>query len=150
MCGPEPLLAAPVGVVHMKCVGESVRTGSGFKNFGTGAESEKVTPAMLPIPSHIACVLCRARWGTVDTFCIFNHSYFISSPNKLKICHTKHLYIHNIMPKHENNAFQKKFYNQFKKGTFLSSVPHAWGTPDRSKKVGLHALHNVHVISHVK
>jgi len=53
-------------------------------------------------------------------FCIFNHCYFISSPNKLKICHTmKQLYIHNIMPKHENNAFQKKFYNQFKKGTFF-------------------------------
>jgi len=26
----------------------------------------------------------------------------------------------------------------------------AWGTPDWSKKVGLHALHDVHVISHVK
>jgi len=26
--------------------------------------------------------------------------------------------IHSIMPKHENNALQKKFYNQFKKGTF--------------------------------
>ena len=52
-------------------------------------------------------------------FCIFNHCYFISSPNKLKICQTiKQLYIHKIMPKHENNAFQKIFYNQYKKGTF--------------------------------
>ena len=52
-------------------------------------------------------------------FCIFDHCYFISSPNKLKICRTiKQLYIHNIMPKHKNNALQKKFYNQFKKGTF--------------------------------
>jgi len=34
--------------------------------------------------------------GTDDTFCIFDHCYFISSPNKLKICHTiKQLYIHN-------------------------------------------------------
>jgi len=29
----------------------------------------------------------------------------------------KQLYIH-IMPKHEHNALQKKFYNQFKEGTF--------------------------------
>jgi len=51
-------------------------------------------------------------------FCIFNHCYFTSSPNKLKICHTiKQLYIHNIMPKHENNTLQKKFYHEFKKGT---------------------------------
>jgi len=50
-------------------------------------------------------------------FCIFNRCYFISSTNKLKICHTiKQLYIQNIMPKHENNALQKNFYNQFKKG----------------------------------
>ena len=52
-------------------------------------------------------------------FCIFNHCYFFSSANKLKICHTiKQPYIHNIMSKHENNALQKKIYNQFKKGTF--------------------------------
>jgi len=52
-------------------------------------------------------------------FCIFNHCYFNSNPNKLKIYHTiKKLYIHNIMPKHENSALQKKFYNQFEKGTF--------------------------------
>ena len=47
-------------------------------------------------------------------FCIFNNCYFISSPNKLNICHIiKQLYIHN-----ENNALQKKFYNQLKKGAF--------------------------------
>jgi len=52
-------------------------------------------------------------------FCNFSHCYFISSPNKLKVCHTiKQLYIHNVMLNHENNAFQKKIYNQFKKGTF--------------------------------
>ena len=59
-------------------------------------------------------------------FCSFYHCYFISSPNNLKICHTiKQLYIHNIMPNHECNTLHKKFYNQFKKGTFLSSVAHA-------------------------
>ena len=42
-------------------------------------------------------------------FCIFNHCHFISSPSKLKICHTiKKLYVHNIMPKHENDVLQKK------------------------------------------
>jgi len=45
-------------------------------------------------------------------FCIFNHCYFSSSPKKLKICHRiKQPYTQNIMTKHENNAFQKKFYN---------------------------------------
>jgi len=35
-------------------------------------------------------------------FSIFNQCYLISSPNKLKMCHTiKQLYIRNIMPKHE-------------------------------------------------
>jgi len=49
---------------------------------------------------------------------IFKDCYFISSPNKLKICHTiKQLCIHNIMTKHENNAIQKKICNQFKKST---------------------------------
>jgi len=61
-------------------------------------------------------------------FCIFDHCYFVSSPNKLKICHTvKQLYIHNIMPKHENNALQKKFYHQFKKSTFsVECAPYMW------------------------
>jgi len=64
-------------------------------------------------------------WGTVDT-CIFNQCYFISSPNKLKICHTiKQLYVHNIMLKHENNALQNKIYNQFKKGRFSMPGAHA-------------------------
>jgi len=36
--------------------------------------------------------------------------------------------MHNIMPKHENNTLQKKLYNQFERGTFLSSVSQAWGT----------------------
>ena len=106
----------------------------------------------------IDCNRLRSGEGGVQPtiFCIFNHCYFISSPNNLKNCHIiKQLYIHNIMPKHENTAFQKTFYNQFKKGTF--SVPfhgahstRAWGTPDRSKNDGLHALHNVNLISHVK
>ena len=62
----------------------------------------------------------RGRWGAVDTFCILNHCSFISSPNKLKFCHTiNQLYIQNIMPKHENNAIQKKMYNQFKKDIFF-------------------------------
>jgi len=40
--------------------------------------------------------------------------------------------IHNIMPKHENNALQKKFYNQLKKGTFAVEGAHAWDTLDMS------------------
>jgi len=61
-----------------------------------------------------------AEGGVQSTrFCSFDHCYFISSLNKLKICHTiEQLYIHNIMPKHENDAFEKNFYNQFKKSTF--------------------------------
>ena len=63
-------------------------------------------------------------------FCIFNHCYFISSLNKLKICHTiKQLYIHNIMPKHENNDLQKNFYNRFKKGTFSVECAPCLGVP---------------------
>jgi len=83
----------------------------------------------------IDCNRLRLGEGGVQStiFCIFNHCYFISSPNKLTICHTiKQLYIHNIMPKHENTAFQKTFYNQFKKGTFSVECPHAWGTLDTS------------------
>jgi len=58
-------------------------------------------------------------WVQSRLFCIFDHCYFISSPNKLKICHTiKQLYIQNIIRKHENNALQKNFYNPFKKGSF--------------------------------
>jgi len=36
------------------------------------------------------------------------------------------------MPKHENNAFQKTIYNQFKKGTFSVECAHAWGILDMS------------------
>jgi len=62
-------------------------------------------------------------------FCIFNSCYFISSPNKLKICHTiKQLCTHNIVPKHENNALQKQFYNQFEKGTFSVECAPCMGT----------------------
>jgi len=47
---------------------------------------------------------------------------FNSSPNKLNklnFCHTiKQLFIHNSMPKYSDNALQKKFCNQFEKGTF--------------------------------
>jgi len=80
------------------------------------------------------CFYTVREGGVQSTlFCIFNHCYFISSQNKLKICHTiKQLYIHNIMPKHENNSLQKKFYNQFKKGTFSVECAHAWGTLDMS------------------
>jgi len=78
--------------------------------------------------------LANGEGGVQSTlFCIFNHCYFISSPNKLKICHTrKQFYTHNIMPKHENNALQKKFYNQLKKGTFSVDGAHAWDTLDMS------------------
>jgi len=44
----------------------------------------------------------------------------------------KQLYMHNIMPKHENNALQKKFTIYLKRVLFLSSVLHALGTPDMS------------------
>jgi len=36
------------------------------------------------------------------------------------------------MPKHENNALQKKFTIYLKRVLFLSSVLHALGTPDMS------------------
>jgi len=65
--------------------------------------------------------------------CIFNHCYFISSPNKLKICHTiKQLYIHNIMVKHPKMTFRKNFTINLKRVLFLSSVCHAWGALDMS------------------
>ena len=54
----------------------------------------------------------NVREGGVQStlFCNFNHCSFVSSPNKLKICHTtKQLYIHNITLNHENNAFQKQY-----------------------------------------
>jgi len=64
-------------------------------------------------------------------FYIFNHCYFISRTNKLKICHKiKQLYIHNIMPKYKNNAFHKKFYNKLKKVLFLideAGLMSQWG-----------------------
>jgi len=44
----------------------------------------------------------------------------------------KQLYMHNIMPKHENNVLQKNFTINFKRLLFLSNVPHAWGTLDMS------------------
>jgi len=104
-------------------------------------------------------IFCVGEGGVQSTlFCIFTHCYFISSPSKLKICHTiKQLYINNIMAKHENNALQKKFYNQFKRILFCRMCPMpgthltwAWCAPDRSINVRLHTLHNNHVISHVK
>ena len=76
------------------------------RNAATGRPREGICPP--PFWMITQSVQTCGRWG-----------YFISSPNKLKICHTiKQLYIHNIMPKHENNTLQKKFYNQFKKSTF--------------------------------
>jgi len=64
-------------------------------------------------------VLSMGRWGTVDSFLHFQLLLLYFKTKQVKICHTiKQLCIHNIMPKHENNALQKKFYNQFKKGTF--------------------------------
>jgi len=75
------------------------------------------------------------REGGVQStfFCIFNHYHFISCPNKLKICHIiTQLYIQNIMQKHQNNALQKEFHNQFKQVLFLSNKPHARGTLDMS------------------
>ena len=57
----------------------------------------------------------------------------------------------------KTTPFRKNFMINFKRILFLSNVPQKWGTldtsmgtPDRSKKVGFHALHNVHVISDVK
>ena len=83
--------------------------------------SQSIPPkssSCLPMKSFFDS-LYREGGYSRHTFCIFNRCYFISSTNKLKICYTiKQLYIHNIMPKHENNALQKNFYDQFKKGTF--------------------------------
>jgi len=61
------------------------------------------------------------------------------------------------MPKHENNAFQKKFYNQFKKSAssvecapFMKHTRHEHGAHlTGQQKVGLHALHSDQVISRV-
>jgi len=53
------------------------------------------------------------------------------------------------MPKHENNALQKKFTISLK-GTFSVECAPCMGYTWPVKKVGLHALHYVHVISHVK
>jgi len=36
------------------------------------------------------------------------------------------------MPKHENNALQNTFYNQFEQGTFSVECAQAWGTLDMS------------------
>jgi len=42
-----------------------------------------------------------------------------------------------LMPKHENNTLQKKFYNQFKKGTFsVESAPGMGYTWPVNKKLG--------------
>jgi len=73
----------------------------------------------------------RGRWGTVDTFLHFQPLLLYFKSKQAQICHTiKQLYIHNIMSKHENNAFQKKFYNQFQKSTFsVECAPcmgHTW------------------------
>jgi len=93
------------------------------------------TLAITWIPLHQESATVHLGESGVQStlFCILNHCYFISSPNKLKICHTiKQLYIHNIMPQHENNALQKKICNQFKNGTFSVECAHAWGTLDMS------------------
>jgi len=51
----------------------------------------------------------------------------------LKIGHTiRQLYIQNMIPKHENNALQKKFCNQFKKGCFSVECAPGMGTLDMS------------------
>jgi len=58
----------------------------------------------------------------------------------------------------KTTPFRKKFAINSKWALFLSNVPHAWGHTRHEhrvhltdqKKVGLHALHHVHVISHVK
>ena len=91
-------------------------------------------------------------------FCIFSDCYFISSSNKLKLCHTiKQLYVNNIMPKHGNNAFQKKNYNQFKTGTFSVECAPCMGTLSMSmgytwpvnKKLGcMHCI--MFTLSHIK
>ena len=62
--------------------------------------------------------------GTVATFLHFQPLllYFMSNQAQT-LSHNKTFHIHNITPKHENNALQKKIYNQFKKGTFLLSAP---------------------------
>jgi len=94
--------------------------GSRFKEFYLETVLNSWTkPLKAELSQCITTLILGEGWVESTLFCIFNHYYFISSPNKLKICHTiKQLSIHNIMPKHENNILQKKFYNQFKKGTF--------------------------------
>ena len=92
------------------------------KKTGFSQPCNKVTSTNAKV-EYRTCKHIVAEGGVQPTFfCFFNHCYFNSSPNKLKICQTvKQLYIYNIMPKHENNALQKKIYNQFEKGTFSVS-----------------------------
>ena len=145
-----------------KCVYSSVGTitlGQGCKMWSRIRAARPKTWNARTYFLHFILLHYTGEGGVKSTlFCILNHCYFISSPNKFKICHTiKQLYIHNIMPKHENNALQKKIYDQFKKGTFSVECAPCMGRTRHERgvhligqwKVGLHALHNVHVISHV-
>jgi len=60
--------------------------------------------------SFIALFSRLGEGGVQSTLlCIFNHCYFILSPNKLTFCHTiKQLYT-QYHAKHGNNALQKQF-----------------------------------------
>jgi len=72
----------------------------------------QLCPKVIYMFKNFITLSIRGTWGIVDTFLHFHHCYFISSPNRLKLCCTvKQLYMHNIMPKHENNALQKKISN---------------------------------------
>jgi len=80
-------------------------------------------------PRHFLSIANRGRWGTVDTFSLFQPLLlYFKSKQAQNLSHMKQLYIHNIMPKYENDALQKNFTINLKRVLFLSSVPHAWDT----------------------
>jgi len=51
--------------------------------------SKKLTLPKHKCPSNVFIVQVREGGVQLTHFCIYNPCYFISSPNKLKICYTK-------------------------------------------------------------
>jgi len=108
----------PVALLRQERLSQSPRSNSGT--------IQALACRQLPSPRYCARIFWEVEGGVQSTlFYIFNHCYFISSPSKLKSCHKiKQPYIHNTMPKHENNAFQKTFQNQLKMVYFsVESAP---------------------------
>ena len=75
------------------------------------------------VPNFMCFSPGRGRWGTVDTILHFQLLllYFKSKQAQILSQNKETLHTH-IMPKHENNALQKKNCNQFKEGSFSVQV----------------------------